>query len=73
MDRKEEIKLIKRLVAFCILMENNYGIIYKAPTYILEKYRAIIENEHDEPEVFLDVFNQAKFKNYMEKWLKEET
>jgi len=30
--------LLEKLVAFSILMENNGGIINKAPNYILEKY-----------------------------------
>ncbi|RKY25310.1 MAG: hypothetical protein DRP62_01495 [Planctomycetota bacterium] len=57
---------IKRLVAFCILMQNNGGILNKAPSYLLEKYEAVMNNKY--PEAYLDVNNLAIFKEYLKKW-----
>jgi len=59
--------LIRRLVAFCILMQGNGGILNKAPRYLLEKYNSIINN--NEPEGLLDIYNLIIFKEYMEKWI----
>jgi hypothetical protein len=60
---------IKQLVVFAILMENNDGILGKAPSYLLEKYEAckLLPN----PESLLDSQNKAKFKDYLKTWLKE--
>ena len=60
---------IKQAVVFAILMENNQGIIGKAPAYIWEKLQAC--STMNEPEMLLDENNQAKFKKWKSIWLKE--
>jgi len=57
---------IENIVAFCILMENNDGILGKHPSYIIEKFCNIIEGNAKYPENFLDMKNRAKF----DKWIK---
>lgn len=52
-------------VVFAILMENNGGIIYKCPEYVLEKLIAV---RREDPEALLDMFNLAKFRQWCEKW-----
>lgn len=59
---------IENIVAFCILMENNDGILGKAPSYIIEKYCGLIEGNTEYPENFLDFKNKAKFDKWKEKW-----
>lgn len=49
------------LISFCILMENNDGIVGKAPMYVLEKW------ETKNP-LLLDSFNMKKLTDYIEKW-----
>ena len=61
---------INGLVAFCILMENNDGILGKAPSYLSEKYEFCMKMSH--PENMLDSTNKAKFNKYMETWYREE-
>lgn len=61
---------IDGLVAFSILMENNNGILGKAPSYIFEKYEFCTKMEH--PENMLDSTNKAKFNKYMETWFRQE-
>lgn len=66
--------VLKNIVAFCILMENNGGIIDKSPDYILEKFnRYVISEREDESNWGLDVFNQEKLSNWQGKWLGKET
>ena len=60
---------IDGLVAFSILMENNDGIIGKAPHYIQEKYEFCMKMEH--PESMLDDTNKAKFDKYIDLWFDE--
>lgn len=66
-----EIKL-KQLVAFCILMQDGEGIIDNAPSYIEEKYESCIHTKNWHSEEILDSTNQAKFKEYCEKWISEK-
>jgi len=47
-------------------MQNNGGILNKAPSYLLEKYEAVMNNKY--PEAYLDVNNLAIFKEYLKKW-----
>ena len=49
------------LISFCILMENNAGILSKAPRYVLEKW----ETKHP---ALLDEFNLRKLKSYEDRW-----
>ena len=54
------------LIVFSILMENNGGILDKAPSYILEKIKACSGNNH--PEWLLDPINKRKYEKYMKRW-----
>ena len=56
---------LKQAVVFCILMENNKGILYKSPDYVSEKMHAVRRNN---PECLLDQENLKKLKEYNEKW-----
>ena len=49
------------LLAFCILMQNNEGILGKSPQYIREKFAA------RDPGL-LDYSNQALLAQYTAKW-----
>jgi len=57
---------LKQAVAFAILMEQNGGILDKAPIYVLEKLE-VLENSNS-PEALLDSFNRNIFESYFEKW-----
>ena len=57
---------LKQAVAFAILMEQNGGILNKAPIYVLEKLEALENN--NSPEALLDSFNRNIFESYFEKW-----
>lgn len=64
MDLKTE-----QLVAFCVLMENDIGIVGKAPSYLWEKYEACQRRtSRNELMGLLDLNNQAKYKKYIEMW-----
>lgn len=56
-------KEFKDLICFCILMQNNCGIIGKAPSYVIEKYKT-----RDEGKALLDYFNEAIFNDYIDLW-----
>lgn len=58
--------LVRQLVVFSILMENNDGILGKSPSYILEKYYT--SKELAEPESLLDSENKAKFDKWLKTW-----
>jgi len=66
----DDLKLMQ-IVAFCILMEYNGGIINKSPGYIKEKFRLIKGYYKDEGEIKseLDLMNSIKFETYKERWL----
>jgi len=67
----EEIETnIDGLVTFCILMENNRGILGKAPSYLYEKYEMSMKMQN--PSQLLDTINKAKFDRYMKIWFREE-
>ena len=64
---------LESLVAFCVLMENNSGILGKAPSYIEEKFticRCLKNTE--ELEKLLDHNNRKKFNEYIKIWFKNE-
>lgn len=61
----EDISL-ENLVAFAILMENNYGIVTKSPEYILEKYRACTKINN--PKAMLSDENKVKFDEWVKRW-----
>jgi hypothetical protein len=58
----------RRLVAFCILMENGGGILEKAPGYIEEKLWLCLR--YSEPESNLDGDNKKKARQWLENWEK---
>ena len=54
-----------QVVAFSILMQNNEGIISKAPSYINEKMKLILA--YSDPNVYMNLLddnNLALFKQY---------
>jgi len=57
---------LHQAVVFAILMENDNGILEKAPSYILEKLDSC--SCSDEPEALLDCFNMAKFEEWKRRW-----
>ena len=61
---------IKQAVAFSILMQNNNGILYKAPWYVMEKLQ-YCEWEKN-PERLLDPTNEKIFNEYMKLWKLQE-
>lgn len=64
--KDEEVKEILSIVEFCILMQNDEGIMGKAPSYIMEKF---FSTQGDG--VLLDGSNYAIFTAWREKWMKE--
>lgn len=58
---------IKQAVAFALLMQNNGGILDKAPSYVYEKLH-LCETLKD-PGQILDDTNTALFGDYMNRWL----
>lgn len=60
---------LKRLVAFCVLMETGDGILTKSPDYVLEKWELARDINADLLEQLMDPINQAKFKKYLDTWL----
>lgn len=54
------------IIVFAILMENNNGILGKAPSYITEKYKLCDIMAH--PEALLDTNNLNKFEKYKKIW-----
>jgi len=65
---------IKNIVAFCILMQNNNGIIGKSPDYIMEKYMRYAANISgvDKTEWGLDASNKALLEIWIYKWVPDE-
>lgn len=57
---------IRQALVFAILMENNDGVIDKAPSYMSEKLGHC--GALQKPEVMLDDNNLAKFKEWQERW-----
>ena len=58
----------KNLIAFCVLMENNEGILKKSPDYVIEKFNRYIGQDLDEFNWGLDVNNKRKLEAYMFAW-----
>ena len=61
---------IDGLVVFSILMENNDGILGKAPSYVAEKYELCMKMSN--PWNLLDSINKDKFSKYLELWFAQE-
>ena len=60
---------LKPAVVFAILMQNNDGILGKAPSYVMEKWKAVAEMRN--PEWLLDAVNLAKLKTWEARWLRK--
>lgn len=61
---------IKNIVAFCILMENNDGVLSKSPDYIEEKFqRYCTSTDKDLIPWGLDYSNRVKLEMWVTKWL----
>ena len=69
-EAEETETYIDGLVTFCILMENNRGILGKAPSYLYEKYEMSMNMQN--PSRLLDTENKAKFDKYIKTWFREE-
>ena len=59
---------IKNLIAFCILMENDKGILNKSQEYVMEKFERLIIQEMENPEAILDPLNKRKLEEWIAKW-----
>lgn len=59
---------LHQAVVFAILMENNQGVVAKAPSYVLEKLSSC--STSSSPEALLDENNRAKFEEWKRTWLK---
>lgn len=57
---------IRQALVFAILMENNDGVLGKAPSYMEEKLNSA--GSLDEPECLLDSQNLAKFNEWQKRW-----
>ena len=64
---------LKNIAAFCVLMENDGGIIGKAPSYIAEKFGRYCLSDKEEAPWGLDSSNARKFEEWKERWLLDET
>jgi len=60
--------IIKRLVAFAVLMEGGEGILVKHPDYVLEKWHLVQDSPVDLLPQLMDQGNRAKYKRYLEEW-----
>jgi len=61
---------IENVIAFCVLMENDKGILGKSEDYVEEKFKALIEMDAPLPRNFLDLPNQNKFDEWFRTWKK---
>jgi hypothetical protein len=63
---------LEQLIAFCVLMEGHGGIITKAPSYLLEKYKSCSQRTtKDDLLGLMDASNAAKFREYFKYWKME--
>lgn len=60
----------ENVIAFCILMENDKGILNKSADYVEEKFKALIEMDAPYPKTFLDAPNTLKFDEWFRIWMK---
>jgi hypothetical protein len=60
---------LEQLVAFCVLMEKGQGIISKAPSYLMEKYKSCeMRESRDDLLGLMDLKNASKFRAYIKTW-----
>lgn len=57
------------IVAFCILMENNEGILGKSPDYLMEKFNRYVGKKEDSFKWGLDSSNTRKLESWWGKWM----
>jgi hypothetical protein len=60
------------IVAFCILMENNGGILTKHPGYVLEKFERYCGSDEMEWMWGLDAVNFKKLKKWLKTWVSDQ-
>lgn len=63
---------LEKIAAFCILMENNEGILQKAPSYIEEKFAAVMDENTSIEDYLskLDPYNLSKFNEWEKRWIR---
>jgi hypothetical protein len=60
---------IEQLVAFCVLMEKGQGIISKAPSYLMEKWKSCqMRESRNDLLGLMDLENATKFREYVKMW-----
>lgn len=60
---------LKKLVAFCVLMESGEGITQKSPDYVMEKWGLVTMCPDDVLPTLMDPHNQAKYNKYLKQWV----
>lgn len=63
--------LLKRLVAFAVLMESGRGIMTKHPDYVLEKWQLTLSGNALPEDLLtqaMDFNNKEKFRRYLKEW-----
>jgi hypothetical protein len=65
-------KDILNIIAFCILMENNNGIIEKSPDYVIKKFKRYCEGQNDSWIFGLDNASLKKLDEWAKKWLNRD-
>lgn len=61
--------ILDQILTFAILMENNEGILVKAPSYILEKFISCMSfNDPVFLEGLLDSKNLYKLQQWRQRW-----
>jgi hypothetical protein len=58
----------KNLIAFCVLMENNEGILEKSPEYVKEKFEMFSNEVFTDGKEVWGRENMGKVGRYLLKW-----
>jgi len=65
---------LEQLVAFCVLMEKGQGIISKAPSYLMEKWKSCqLRESRNDLLGLMDLENANKFREYVKMWRLDES
>ncbi len=67
-QRNKAVRMLKNMIAFCVLMENHNGILDKSPDYIMEKFKRYMGKDDESFKWGLDNVNMAKVEVYCERW-----
>lgn len=60
---------LANIVAFCILSENNNGVLDKSPDYLFEKFNRYCYTLSDDEFLYgLDANNRQKLQTWLTKW-----